>query len=90
MSNITELLEKLEGATILGREFIETKIDIQDELARITASTEKGTEPHQRVTDLFMTWRRLGGSAGTLQGYTSAIQELKAALPTLDALDTQS
>jgi hypothetical protein len=90
MSNITELLQKLEGATILGREFIETKIDIQDELAKLTTITEPGTEMHQRIADLFMNWRRLGGSAGTLQGYSTAIKELKAALPALEDISTES
>jgi hypothetical protein len=86
MSKIADLLNELERTPMHWNNFIKLKVDIQLELGKLLDSTPDGTEAHLLLAKMHQTWRFLGGVAGTLSGYMSAISDLKSTLQALEEL----
>lgn len=84
MPKLKDLLHDLEAAQITSHSFIKAKVEIQDGLYRMTESV---SDPvlNQAIVSIYTKWRKLGGDAGTLQGYLNAIADLKIVLDSLPA-----
>lgn len=68
--NLDGLIDKLLNMS-LGNDFIEVKLQIQMILELLNEQDSK------KFGDIIVTWRKLGGSDGSLNGYMSAIDTLR-------------
>lgn len=86
MENIKSELAKMETVPLYtGHKalFLVHKLNIQNELFMLLSNPPAGFEA--QIAKVERNWRYLGSSEGTLQGYNSAIAELKTLVSQIEA-----